>query len=279
MLLFVFIVLCGAGFALTARAAQRRNADTLAVGAVNYACAAIISWILAVPPGASTDPQTLYIGIVGGITYVAAYFCLLPSLEQKGTAIAASVMQLGVLVPLVGALLIWGERPQTVAACGIVLAVLALPMLTLDKGVSSQALTAGRVMVLLGLFILNGSAMLVNKWFHTTGLHGERAMYLAVLFTVAAVGCWLAWLAQRRRKLGVRELGWGAALGSFNVAATLLTLYGLDIYLAAVLFPLVAAVTLAVVTVFAALAWREIPGRIGWIGLAAAISAVILANT
>ncbi len=278
MLVFILIVLCGAGFALTTRAAQRRDTDTVGVGAVNYAFAALIACTLASVSGPAAAPETLRIGILGGITYVVAYLFLLPSLRQKGTAIAASVMQLGVLVPIAGALLIWAERPEILRAYGMVLAVLALPLLTLDKGVSRHRLTLGRVMVLLGLFLLNGLAMLVNTWFHTTGLEGQRTMYLAILFSVAAVGCTAAWLLRPERKLGVQEAAWGLLLGAFNVAATLLTLYGLDLYLASVLFPLTAALTLALITAFAAIAWREIPGKIGWVGIAVALSAVVLAN-
>ncbi len=278
MLLLIVIVLCGAGFALTTRAAQRRDTDTVAVGAINYAFAALIAWALASLSEPAAAPETLRIGILGGITYVVAYLFLLPSLRQKGTAIAASVMQLGVLVPIAGALLIWDERPEIIRAYGMVLAVLALPLLTLDKGVSRQALTLGRVMVLVGLFLLNGLAMLINTWFHTTGLEGQRAMYLAILFSVAAVGCAAAWRTRPERKLGVKEAAWGALLGAFNVAATLLTLYGLDLYPASILFPITAALTLAIITAFAAIAWRELPGKIGWAGIAAALAAVVLAN-
>ena len=278
MFVFILIVLCAAGFALTTRAAQLRDTDTVAVGAINYTFAALIAWALAFVSQPAAAPETLRIGILGGITYVLAYLFLLPSLRHKGTAIAASVVQLGVLVPIVGALLIWGERPAIIRAYGMVLAVLALPLLTLDKGVSRQPLTLGRVMVLVGLFLLNGLAMLVNTWFHTTGLEGQRAMYLAILFTVAAVGCTAAWLIRPERKLGIKEAAWGALLGTFNVGGTLFTLYGLDLYLASVLFPITAALALAVITTFAAIAWREIPGKIGWAGIAAALTAVVLAN-
>jgi len=54
----------------------------------------------------------------------------------------------------------------------IVLALLALPLLGLDQGANRLRLTWLMSLGLLCLFLVNGAALLIQKWYHTTGLSG-----------------------------------------------------------------------------------------------------------
>ena len=68
-------------------------------------------------------------------------------------------------------------------------------LLGFDKGVNSERLTRGAAL-LLGLFVANGMALLMIKWFQTTGYTGQGVVYLATVFAVSAIVCFI-WRSRR----------------------------------------------------------------------------------
>jgi len=216
--------------------------------------------------------------VLAGTAYALGFVLLAWMMKAKGAAITAAVMNLGVILPILAAVLIWGERPGSLAIVGIGLAVIAMPVLALDKGIDREPLTPRRIAALIALFFINGMALVFADWFHSYDLVAERPLYFAVLFTVASIVAVGYWQMQKERVFTKREMSWGVALGVDNAVAALLILYSLDAEMASVLFALVGALTLAVVAIFAAVVWREMPGRAGWIGMAAAVAALVLAK-
>lgn len=274
----ILLVVAFAGLALIVRGAQRRGADEIAVGAIGYVAAAGVSWLVVGVSGTTLVLPAVGIGALGGASCALGFVLLASAMKAKGAAIAAAAMNLGVLVPILAAVAVWGERPGLTAIIGIILAVIAMPVLALDKGIDHEPLTPRRVGLLLAVFLVNGSVLAFSDWFHAYGLLSARPLYVAVFFTVAAISAAVYWRSHGERLLRRQELAWGALLGVDNAAAGLLTLYGLDAEMASVLFALVGALTLASVVVFAAVVWREMPGRAGWIGLATAVAALVLAK-
>ncbi len=278
MLLLAATIVANTSFALILRAAQHRRANDLAVGMINYIFAAMLFAIvgaLSRPEGADT---ALAYAAVGGSFNVMIYLLLLPAMRLRGVAISIAMVRLAVVIPLAAAILVWNEAPSAVQTYGIALALLAVPMLSLDRGVSNQPLTARRIAVLLGLLLSNGMTLLILKAFQVTGFTGARSIYLAGVFTIGAVVCAGAWLRGREAPLGLPEITWGVLLGSSNALTNLLIFATLDVLLASVMFPILAAAGLSLSTIFAAIAWREVPGKLGWAGIALAVVAVVLAN-
>ncbi len=276
MVPFILLIVAFAAFSLIVRAAQRHGADDLAIGAINYIVAALVCWVTVAITRPDFVLPAVGIGVLAGISYALGFVLLASTMKAKGAAITAAVMNLGVLVPILAAVVVWGERPGVVAIAGIALAVVAMPVLALDKGIDGEALTIRRLGVLLALFVANGAALAFADWFHSYGLVGARPLYVAILFTLAAASAISYWLSRPERRLRRQEVAWGAVLGVDNAAAALLTLYSLDAEMASVMFALVGALALAVVAVAAAVMWREMPGRAGWIGMAAAVIALVL---
>ncbi len=278
MLLFIAIVLLFNAISLTSRAAQLRGVDTYALAFLNYLWASVICWCVVLISGSAMPTEAFRISLVAGIAYVSAFLFMLQSMKVKGTAIAQAVMGISVLVPIAAAMLLWGERLQLLSGVGVALALVSLPMLTLDKGYDRQPMTLSRFGALAGLFFANGLALVCTKWYHFADVQAHRALYPAALFAVAAVAGFILWKMRPERKLGKTEILWGAAVGIANAVTVLVLLAGLDAFQSAVLFPLTSAAALAVVTAFAAVVWHEIPGKIGWIGIGVASVAVVLAN-
>ena len=67
-------------------------------------------------------------------------------------------------------------------------------------------------------------------------------------------------------------------LGTVNYTTSAMLILSLDTLPGAVVFPVMAALGLVLTTGFAAWAWREVPGRLGQVGIAVALFAVVLIN-
>jgi len=275
----VIATLFNAGFGIVVRDAQRRNLDMLTVGLVNYFAAAVLYLVWTRFDGVTTcDPRTVLIGVIGGVTFAGGFLLMLGPLRWRGLGVVAALLGLSVLVPLGASLLVWHETLGGVQYLGVGLALLAIPLLSLDKGAANGLrLTGLMALGMAALFLVNGSAWTIQKWYHTTGLSGERPVYFSYLFGVATIVMFIAWLVKSRRFSGA-GLRWGGLLGVCNVAANLALLWALDRLPGAVVFPVMQAGIMIAAAGFAALAWREHPGRLGAVGIAVAAVAVGLIN-
>lgn len=267
-----------AGFGIVVRDAQRRKLDLFTVGFCNYltASAFYLSWAM----GAGIhgcDPRTALIGIIGGVFYGGGFFCLLAPMRWRGLGIVSAIMGLSVLVPMGFSLLLWHETVRPLQAMGAALAVAALPVLGLDRGLGGRRLTWLTALVLMGLFFVNGGCLLIQKWYHTTSLTGERPAFLLYLFATAGAILGVAWL-WRSRRVSMMGTGWGMMLGSCNIFANLALLAALDRLPGVIVFPVMQVGIMTVATAFAALAWHEKPGRLGLTGIVIAALAVSLIN-
>jgi drug/metabolite transporter (DMT)-like permease len=276
MLALAIAVICSTSFSLIVRHTQRERQDQFAVMGLNYAAASATAFLCAGGQW-QLSPPTWQIGGAGGLIFVSAYIFLIHSLDLKGVAIANAVTRLSVLIPVAASIALFGEEPRLLEIVGGGLAIIAMPLLSLDRGFTGSRLSRWERPFLLALFLLNGGCLLSTKWFHSTGLSAQRPLYFGVLFGVAAVVSLVAWLGWSRRG-GRRELFWGVLLGVVNYVTGAALIRALDSLSGMVVFPVQAALGLVLTAVFAGWAWQEIPGRLGQAGLALAVVAVVMIN-
>lgn len=274
MLPLLIAIIGTTGFSLIIRYSQRQSHDQFAVMAINYLVAAVLGFACA---GGQyhMSPPTIHIGLIGGIVFVTTYIFLIHSMDLKGVAIANAITRLSVLIPVLVTIIAWGERPRAIEGFGALLALLAMPLLSLDRTTEGGKLTRRQVPLLLALFATNGSGLLTSAWFHSTGLEAERSIYFGLLFTTAAAVSVLIWLIWSRR-CGWREFVSAIPLGILNYLTGIMVIRALDTLPGTLVFPLFAAMGLALTTGIAAWAWQEKPGRLGQIGIAVALLAVVL---
>jgi hypothetical protein len=134
-----------------------------------------------------------------------------------------------------------------------------------------------RIALFVGMFLVNGLALLCSKAFDALELPDRLYQYNALLFGVSAVGSVAVAALWRCRVTGAAAL-WGVLLGASNAGANLCLIKALEHYAGFVVFPVVAALSLAGIAVFAAMVWREVPGKVGWLGLGLTVAAAVLAN-
>ncbi len=277
MTFLALAVLSGTGFALVMRGAQRCGRNVVAVGAINYVVATgLYAALWALGDRVPLSRPTLLIGLAGGACYVMGFLILMRVMSARGVALAAAAERIGVLVPVVMSVVIWGERPTAPQVIGIVLAVAALPLVGLARTAPTQRGVGRRELAMvLALVITGGGAALAIKGFQMAQLPAERDGYFLVHFGTAMLCAWTAW-GLRWRTLRRMDLPFGVALGIFNALVGITLLLALERLPGSVVFPVLSALTLALVTLLATLVWREPLGRLGALGLGLTLVATAL---
>lgn len=271
-------ILTGA-FAVIVRFGQRRGGDLHTIGVANYLTASLAFIpLLRLHPSPVVSHHTLLLGAIGGLVYATAYYLFLPVMSSRGVAIGSAVTRVSVVLPMLLSLGVWREAPTWVQAIGAALALAALPLLVLSRLDGQPSPPRSREFALLAaLFLFNGGCLSVGKWYHATGNLAERPAYFATLFGVAALYTGAVWVV-RSQRLDALDVLTGALLGLTNASSNFALLSALDAFPGVVTFPVTAAGGLVLAVVFAAIWWKELPTRLGAVGVLLAVLAVVLVN-
>lgn len=262
---------------VAARHIQRAGLNLYAVGGFTYLFSALIYGAIVGVQPATMPPLFVYAGVLLGVLYVVTYLLFVPTLADRGVSVMAAMCQLSALVPMLASLLIWNEHPTAVRLAGAILCLIAMPMLALDKGVTDTELTLRKVLIFAGLVVFNGGVLVALKWFDEQHAQEHFAGFMLATFSSAAVGMGFLWPLYRGRIDG-HVVSWGAVMSLCYAGATPVIVMALKTYEGAVVFPFGEAMAVALTVAFAALVWREVPGKIGMTGIALVTAAAVLIN-
>jgi drug/metabolite transporter (DMT)-like permease len=307
MLPLALSTLFSAGFSIWIRFAQKRGADMVVVGSVNYLTAAVFQAVAAAAGGIHLpQPMTIAIALGGGIAYASAFFLLQAFMRQRGVSVTGAVTRMSVLVPVGVSLLAWGESASGVQAAGIALAVVSLPFLSLGAGSlprgelhpGRRRMSRGRSAALLaGLFVVNGICLLAPRAFRQVSPPRDDSLFLCILFATAAACACGAWAFQERRKRHAPERSRapapdrtavgapllasvlpGLAVGLCNALASSLIVVSLRQLPGIIVYPFYSAVGLLATVAFSRVIWKEKIRALEGIGIALALASIVLVN-
>ena len=122
MLFLLLAVACSLGIAVIFKLAERRDYDRTALLTVNYAAAAVLALVLvgAEPPGA-LDAGLVLLGIAEGVLFIVGFWLFSLAIREAGMGIAAGVMRLSVVVPVLVSWAVWREVPTALQLVGLAL--------------------------------------------------------------------------------------------------------------------------------------------------------------
>jgi drug/metabolite transporter (DMT)-like permease len=278
MLYLLLTPLLYAYSSLGGRHVQRLGLNVYSVGAFNYVFSAlayaILYWLKPEPPA----QHVLYGGVILGVLFAVTYLFFVPTLYDRGVSVMAALCQLSALVPMAGSLLIWHEQPTPVRWTGAVLCLAAMPMLALDKGITDDSrLSWRRMFIFTGLVVFNGGVLLALKWFQELSVPRQFDGFMLTTFCTATVVMALCWPLYRG-VLSHPVVAWGAAISISYIGAAMMIVKALRFYEGVVVFPFAEATAVALTVAFAALVWKEIPGRLGLAGIGVVTVAAVLIN-
>ncbi len=283
MIVLFLAMLSSASMALVLKLFRHQEGNRYGLLLGNYLTCILIALLLMpdrslILTGSRT---TLLCGALGGLLFVAGLVTLQSSVRLNGASLSAAFAKLGLLVSLAVSLLCFGERPGELQLIG---ALLVLPAMLLihagSRGPSEEGAARSFPLLLLTL-LAGGCADTMAKVFERLGSRTEDVAYFFWLFLTAALFTALLALRERRRtgkRILLRELAAGVAVGVPNYYSSFLLLRALEKLPAFLVYPVFSAGTIVLVTLFSSLLFREKPLRKQMLGLLLILAALVLLN-
>lgn len=231
MIWLVLAVACSIGIASLFKLAERLDLDRTALLTVNYAAGAVLAAVLqGVGRAEGLDAGLVALGVAQGVLFIGGFWLFSLAIRRAGMGLAAGVMRLSVVVPVMAAALVWGEAVSLAQMAGLALAGVAFVLVSRpppdlasdDTGsVAPTGEARGSTFgLLLLLFLAGGLVDVLNKAFtETYAARVPGSLFLLFVFGVAfAVGAAavVATGVRTGRWPGRAVLGWGVLLGIIN---------------------------------------------------------------
>ena len=226
---------------------------------VNYITCALLAF-------GALQPRTLYngdltpcwLGGVTGLIYLASLSANGYSIHKNGAILSSVFTRLGVLVPILLSVTLFGERPTLLQGLGVVLAVAAAVVMNgLPRKRETSAPEQKVYLVPLVLtLLLNGTADAMSKVFNQLGRRQDDGLFMFYIFLFAGLAT-LVLLVREGRPLTKRDLLFGVAAGVPNFLSSRLLLAALGELPAFLVYPSYSVGVILVISAASFFLFRE----------------------
>lgn len=224
-------------------------------------------------PADGALPQTLVMGALHGILYLASFVLLQVNVKRNGVVLSATFMKLGLLVPMVLSLLVFREQPTLWQILGFCIAVFAILLINLEKGQTVMGSKLGLLLLLVG----GGCADAMSKVYEELGSAELSAQFLFYTFVVAFLLC-VGLTLLKKQRWGKNEVIYGLLIGIPNFFSARFLLMALEEVKAVIAYPTYSVATILLVTLTGVLAFKERLGKRQWLALGVILVALVLLN-
>lgn len=216
------------------------------------------------------------IGLPAGFLYFLGFIYLQKAVRASGVSLAGSFSKMGVLVPMVLAIFLWNELPNSMQWAGIFLALVSILIANIDLSHPS-GITAGFQPVLLILFLVFGLSEFSNKVYQRFGVLEMKSLFLFFVFTTALlISGWK--MFSQRKKIHVSHFLTGIAVGIPNYFASFFLILSLSRLKTAVVFPVYSAATIVLISLVGWLFFNEKLKTRERIAVGLTVTALVLVN-
>ena len=262
---------------VTMRASERRAKNNISMLAMNYLMCTLLSAAFAGTaeffPAQEGLGAALLLGVISGAMYLSSFLLLQWNIRVNGVVLPATFMKLGVLVPTLLSVVLFGETPTAAQATGFALAVAAIILIRMERGQGRAKHAAGLVVLLLG----GGLTDSLSKVYEVFGAPALEDHYLLYTFAVACLLC--AGLALLRRQgMTMWDALCGMLIGVPNYFSARFLLLSLSQVPAVVAYPTYSVATIVLITVVGMLAFGERLTRRQKLAMGVILVALVLLN-
>lgn len=219
MHLLLFSIICSVGVSILFKLARRYQLDIGQAVVVNYLTAILLCLLLLRPDPVSVLSGNTPFWVLGslGILLPSVFVIMGKAVEQAGIVRSDAAQRLSLLIPLLAAVLIFGETISGTKGYGIGVALLALLcLLSRPKTVTNTLTQPHNNHASLWLFVVWVGYGVIDILFKQLSKAGAQfAGSLVVSFAISGV-MMLAWLLLQRTRWSMRSLLSGLLLGALN---------------------------------------------------------------
>lgn len=276
MINLILAIVCSMLISVLMRVSEKYRKNHISMLAVNYLMCCIVAMFAAGNPFPKIGglPVAILLGTVSGVLFLVSFILLQWNISKNGVVLPATFMRLGVLVPTVLSILIFGEKPQFTQIIGIIAAVVAIVVM------QEKAEDEGKIHSRIGLMLLligGGVTDFMSKVYEQIGSAELSNQYLFYIFAVALIMC-VGLCIYKKQKLSRMDVAFGLAIGIPNYFSTLFLLKSLEEIPAVVAYPSYSVGTIILIAVVSMILFKERLSRRKWIAMAVILAALALLN-
>ena len=278
MIYLILAVISSSLVSVVMRLSQRFARNNITMLAANYVMCTAAAAILAggmIPTGEGAA-LTMGLGSFCGVLYLLGFVLLQWNIQRNGVVLPATFQKLGVLVPTIAAITVFGETARWTQLLGIAVAIGAI-LLMQGSGARTGEGNTKNFAGLIALLMCGGLSDVMSKVFQTWGNADHGNFFLVFTFLIALVLC-LALCVVKKQSVTVPDVLCGLALGVPNYMSARFLLWALREVPAVVVYPSFSVGTIIVVTLVGMFCFREQVEKRKLAALGLILGALVLLN-
>ena len=276
MVYLILAIVCSSLVTLVMRVSEKYSRNNLSMLACNYITCALLGALYTGPahlfPAQDGLGQTLMLGAIGGVLFLGSFMLLQWNIYKNGVVLPTTFMKLGVIIPTILSIVVFGESPRLVQILGVALAIFAIILM---QGRDSGG--AKSTIALLMLLLVTGGSNSMSKIFERVGNPAFSDHFLFYIFSMAFILCVIVCLV-KKQSLAVQDVLCGIAISIPNYYSTRFMLLSLSRMPAVVAYPSYSVSSIVLVTLVGVIAFREKLSKRKLIALAIILAALVLLN-
>jgi len=275
MIYLILAILSSMLISVLMRVSEKHAKNNVTMLAFNYLMCAVMAAFYT--RGAQFTTEGLgfaaIIGIVSGALYLGSFMVLQWNIRKNGVVLPATFMRLGVIVPTVLAVVLFGEKPGVMQVIGVLIALAAIVIIQYNKGGEKSKATAGLIFLLLCGGVTDTTAKIYDHW----GNPALESHYLLFIFIIALVLC-IGVVMYKKQSVTMADAVFGMLIGIPNYFSARFLLLSLGAVPAVVAYPTYSVGTIVMITLAGLIIFREKLNRQRIIGLGMILCALVLLN-
>lgn len=295
MLYLVLAILCSALISVVMRLSTRKVKANISMLAVNYLVCLLLAGVHTGLPTLFSPseglPASLGMGCINGFLFLAGFVLLQSNMKTNGVVLSSIFMKLGLLVPIVLSVFLFGELPTVLQIIGFCMAVGAIVLINYEKNSKNSKSSKGSKVrkisknskstvsrwSLVILLLAGGSCDAMAKVFEEWGPVGMGDPFLFYTFAIALLLS-VALATWKNERPGKWEWLFGVVIAVPNFYSAKFLLMSLGSVPGVIAYPTYSVATILLVTLAGVFIFREKLKKRHWIAFAIILGALILLN-
>lgn len=277
MIYLILAIASSAMVSIFMRLSEGKVKGNVSMLAMNYlACLTVAGCYMGFGNIAPAEPGlglTAAMGAFNGLLYLLGFVLLKLNIRKNGVVMSATFMKLGLLVPMVVSIGLFGEMPDMLQLLGFIIAVGAIILINFEKEETTMEFKAGLILLLLA----GGGGDAMSKVFEGFGNSALSEQFLFYTFVTAFLLC-VGLTVYQREKPGIREVSYGLLVGVPNYFSARFLLKAVESLAAVIVYPTVSVATIVVITLAGVCFFKERLGRRQWAAIGMILAALVLLN-
>ena len=217
----------------------------------------------------------IVLGVITGIFYFSCFICYQESVKRNGAALSGTFGRLGILIPMMFSVIMWGELPTVLQIVGIILSLTSI--IIVNVSFNSKEAKSFNILLIV-LFMLGGMGDFCNKLFQKYSILIYKDLFLfAIFFTAFLLSLYFTF--RSKNKVSGKDILFGFLVGVPNLFSSYFLILALNTVATAVAFPAYSAGSILFINIGGMLIYKEKLSLKNKIAVALIVISLILINS